>query len=284
MNTKRGCRPAWESACKVESILLDIELAVKNYNSLYGLGVECYENGDISRARRYIMKSLEDARFCNQPSMINRSLRINNILNEALVKSARIRTITLSIGITLFAILTVFLFFLLSKERKTSMDLKLAKSEITDLSNIKDTFISRYMEQCAEYINKVDQDRSRLRQIAKSEGVDHLLKELRSPAYSDKEFNSFLKGFDKDFLSLFPDFVDKLDSVMKEGKQVKRSKDGSLATEVRIMALIRLGIDDRSRIAQILHTSVGTVYTYHSVIQNNSTLPASEFDAYVKSM
>jgi len=269
---------------ELESILMDIELSVKNYNSLFELGIKCYEDGDINRARRYIMKSLQDAQFCNQPSKISRSIRSNNILNDALIKSARIRTITLSLGIMLTAIFALFIFYLFSKERQTSMKLENAKKEITELSNIKDTFISSYLEQCAEYINKVDQHKSKLRNTAKTEGVDQLMKELRSPAYSDKEFIAFLKGFDKDFLSLFPEFLEKVDSIMKEGKSIKRSKDGTLSTEARILALIRLGIDDRARIANILHTSVGTVYTYHSVVQNNSILSATEFDTYVKSI
>jgi len=270
--------------CKVESILLDIELSIKNYNSLFDVGVRCYEDGDINRARRYIIKSLQDAQFCNQPNSINRSLKVNNLLNEALLKYTRTLITTLSFGIILFAFFTTLLFFMFSKERQISRKLKSAKEEISDLSNIKDTFISGYMEQCAEYINKLDQEKGRLRQIAKKEGVEYLLKELRSPAYSDKEFSTFLKGFDKDFLNLFPDFLEKLDSVMKENKGIKRPKDGTLSTEARILALIRLGIDDRARIANILHTSVGTVYTYHSVVQNNSILSAGEFDSFVKSI
>lgn len=270
--------------CKVESILLDIELSIKNYNSLFDIGVRCYEDGDINRARRYIIKSLQDAQFCNQPNFINRSLKVNNLLSEALLRYARILTTTLSIGTILFTLFTVFLFFMFSKERQISRKLKSAKEEISDLSNIKDTFISGYMEQCAEYINKLDQEKGRLRQIAKNEGVENLLKELRSPAFSDREFKIFLNNFDKDFMNLFPDFLEKLDSVMKKGKGIKRQKDGTLSTEARILALVRLGIDDRARIANILHTSVGTVYTYHSVVQNNSILSAGEFDAYVKSV
>lgn len=270
--------------CKVESILLDIELSIMNYNSLFDLGVRCYEDGDIKRARRYIIKSLQDAQFCNQPTFINRSLRVNNILNEALLQNTRILNVTLSLGVILFIFFTVFLSLMFYKERQISIKLKIAKEEILDLSNIKDTFISAYMEQCSEYINKVDQDRSRLRQIAKNDGVEKLLKELRSPAYSDKEFSLFLKGFDSDFQRLFPDFVEKLNSVMKEGKKIKQPKDGSLSTEARILALIRLGINDRARISKILHTSLGTIYTYHSVLLNNSTLPANEFDNYVKTI
>ena len=42
--------------------------------------------------------------------------------------------------------------------------------------------------------------------------------------------------------------------------------------------MIRLGITDNAQIAQFLHISINTVYTYRNRLRNAATIPPQEFE------
>ena len=87
-----------------------------------------------------------------------------------------------------------------------------------------------------------------------------------------------LSDFDSAFLGIFPDFVDKVNSHMQDGYKLSLTPDGKMSTELRILALIRMGICKRKKIAKVLNMSVTTVYSYHSNLKKHSLHPDSSFD------
>ena len=107
---------------------------------------------------------------------------------------------------------------------------------------------------------------------------------LRNPSFADREFKELLTGFDSAFLSIFPDFVDKVNEHMQDGYQLKLPSPGELSTELRILALIRMGITKRPKIAKVLNISITTVYTYHCNLQRNSLHSDSTFDKVIASL
>jgi DNA-binding NarL/FixJ family response regulator len=93
-----------------------------------------------------------------------------------------------------------------------------------------------------------------------------------------QEKEELLKNFDKVFLKLFPDFVAEFNSLFKKEDQIKLKDNELLTTDLRIFALMRMGIHDNEKIAQILEYSVNTVYTYKTKIKNKSIVPNDEFE------
>ena len=93
------------------------------------------------------------------------------------------------------------------------------------------------------------------------------------PAFADSEFPHYWNNFDKIFLSIFPNFVDKVNQLMLPENKFVTDSPGSLTTELRILALIRLDITESKRISVILHISKGTVYTYRSIMRQGSLDP-----------
>ncbi|MGC3943186.1 MAG: DUF6377 domain-containing protein [Chryseolinea sp.] len=88
-------------------------------------------------------------------------------------------------------------------------------------------------------------------------------------------------SFDKVFLKLFPDFLDTFNSYFREEDRIV-PKDGHLLnTELRIFALIRMGIHDTEKIAKILDYSINTIYSYKARIKSKSILPNDEFEAKI---
>ena len=102
-------------------------------------------------------------------------------------------------------------------------------------------------------------------------------KELRSTDIIDKELSDFYAQFDATFLDLFPDFISQLNSLMKPDRQIE-TKDGLLTTELRVCALIRLGVTDSVKISEFLRRSVSTIYNYRVKMRNSATNGREDFE------
>jgi DNA-binding NarL/FixJ family response regulator len=107
---------------------------------------------------------------------------------------------------------------------------------------------------------------------------------LRHPSFADGEFKDLLASFDSAFLGIFPDFVDRVNEHMQEEHLLKMPSKGELSTELRILALIRMGISKRQKIAKVLNVSVTTVYSYHCNLQKHSLHPDSSFDNIIANL
>jgi len=96
-----------------------------------------------------------------------------------------------------------------------------------------------------------------------------------------KEKEELYRNFDRVFLKLFPDFVEEFNKLLKEEHRIVLKEDELLNTDLRIFALIRMGITDNEKIANILQYSVNTIYTYKTKIKNRSLVPNEKFEDYV---
>ena len=259
----------------------DMRMSVKAYNSLYQLARILFREGDIERADRYMRITLNDAYAANFHSryddVIKSELEIMNVLLEQQHKKKRAYSMT-SISIALMLILAVILLVLQSRY---STRLSISREKLSEVSKIKDSFLAIYMEKCVDYLNKVDKYRSSLRHAVKHEGADAAIAMLRAPSFADGEFKDLLADFDSAFLGIFPDFVDKVNEHMQPEHRLQMPGKNALSTELRILALIRMGISKRSKIAKVLNMSVTTIYSYHSNLQKHSLHPDSSFDRVI---
>ncbi|MBL1408438.1 DUF6377 domain-containing protein [Sphingobacterium faecale] len=143
-------------------------------------------------------------------------------------------------------------------------------SELIGANRLKETYLSKFIDLCSDYIDKLDAYRGSLKRLLKSGKVEKIEQELESTKYVEKEHKWFLINFDETFLNLYPDFVSEFNSLFpKEDQQGIKSSE-LLSTELRVFALIRLGITDSNKIAKFLRCSVATIYTYRSRSKNKS--------------
>ena len=264
-----------------QSAECDMRLSVKAYNALYRLAGLLFKEGDIRRADKYMRITLEDAYASNfrirYDDVIRSELEIMNVLlqEQKDKKRAYVMSIIAIAMLLIFAIVSLIVQSIYSKR------LSKAKRELSEVSDIKDGFLAMYMEKCVDYLNNVDKYRSALRHTLKHEGVEAAGAMLRQPSFADGEFNDLLANFDAVFLGIFPDFVDNVNSHMQEGHRLSLTPDGRLTTELRILALIRMGISKRMKIAKVLNMSVTTVYSYHSNLKKHSLHPDASFDEII---
>lgn len=156
-----------------------------------------------------------------------------------------------------------------------------AYSSIEEISELKQVYIGRYMDQSLEYIEMLDGYRKSIGKLINSGKTEELKKFVKSTAVIDNEFKSFYDQFDKTFLNLFPTFVDDFNSLLLPDEAIIPKKTGTLNTELRIFALIRLGITDSDKIAKFLRYSLTTIYNYRTKVRNKAKGDRNQLESEV---
>lgn len=161
----------------------------------------------------------------------------------------------------------------------SNSQLKEMNHTLSETNYIKEEYIGRYMDQCSTYLDKMDLYRRSLNKTAAAGKVEELYKAIKSSQFLEEELKEFYANFDMTFLQLFPNFVEEFNALLVEPMQPKAGE--LLNTELRIFALIRLGITDSTKIAQFLRYSVTTIYNYRTRVRNKALGERDEFEAKV---
>jgi hypothetical protein len=280
------------------SAIYDIKNAVKENTSMQSLALLLFKEGDIDNAYHCIQSSMEDAVFCNSRFRTYEITKIFPIIDSAYQTKAKTQKKELKLYLLLVSILSILLVIAIifvyrymqrithirSKLSATNQDLHksneqlyLLNTELLDVNRklseaslLKDTYLTKFIDLCSHYIEKLDNYRRTLNRYTREGKMDELYSELRSPQFINNELNNFFTNFDETFLRLYPSFIEEFNALFPEGEK-QNSKPGEiLNTELRIYALIRLGINDSSQIALFLRFSITTVYTYRSKLKNKS--------------
>ena len=140
------------------------------------------------------------------------------------------------------------------------------------------------MRMCSVYVDRLDGMRKRVSRLVKTKRYDELNELVKTDSSKEQELDELYVNFDKAFLHLFPNFVDCFNELLRPDEQVQLSTAERLNTTVRIFALIRLGIDDSSKIAEFLHYSVNTIYNYRARVKNGAKVDRDTFEERVKAI
>lgn len=280
------------------SAISDLKSSVREYISLRQLALMLYEEGDLDRAYRFMTIAVDDAAKCNARQRIielnDTYPMINGIYVETVQKQKKTLERYIIIIAVLALVLIVMLFYMrkqmiriknnlkelaaayerqnkLTEElRQSNKKLSEANYAIAENSELKEVYIGRYMDQCLVYIEKLDAYRKSLNSLVKSGKSDELKQLLKSSSVIDEELKAFYHQFDKTFLSLFPSFVEDFNNLLLPEEAIIPKKEGTLNTELRIYALIRLGITDSEKIAKFLRYSLTTIYNYRTKVRNKA--------------
>ncbi len=282
----------------IVSAIADMKTAVREYVSLRKLAVLLYQEGDIERAYSYVKICMEDAAACNARLRKLEILEIFPIINDAYQQKTekqqeQMKWALVSISLlSLFLLLAIFYVYKQMKKvaaaRREVIDankrlkelnnelhlsnaqLKEANHSIAENSYLKEEYIGRYMDQCSVYLEKMDNYRRSLGKIAATGNVEELYKNIKSSKFIEGELKEFYANFDNTFLQLFPTFVEDFNALLADNEQISLKNGERMNTELRIFALIRLGITDSVKIAQFLRYSVTTIYNYRTKVRNKA--------------
>ena len=302
-----------------ESVLADIRNAAMDQGSMWELANELMLRGDIDRASHYISFTSDCAnRYGSRQRNWQISPLLSHIAKEYKSQSER-TTHQLWLAVALVSVLALLLlgvlFFLHRRNRqldtarralKTSNDelatansqladqtqelstlnsqLSTLNSQLSESNRVKEEYIGRFMSLCSQYIDKLDNYRKMVNKKMKNKELEDLFRLSKSTELKEKELDELYENFDSVFLHLFPNFIDDFNALLTPEAQVHPKEENRLTTEIRIFALIRLGIEDSSKIAEFLHYSVNTIYNYRARIKNGALGNREHFERTVKEL
>ncbi len=291
------------------SAIGDIKNVIKENASMRALAIAFYETNDIEQAYKYIQQSMEDAIFSNARLRTMEVSQVFPIIEKSYqqrleAQKNRLYYLILCIGfLSLFLIVAVvYVYIQLRKLAKARRSLSDANRQLHDLNKnlqesnlkineinkelseanlLKETYISQFLDICSMYINKLEKYQNTLNKKAMERKLDELYKILKSKDMIDNEWKELNEMFDNMFLHLYPNFVEEFNALLQESERIELKPTELLNPELRIFALIRLGITDSSKIAGFLHYSATTIYNYRTRVRNKSAVPREEFENHV---
>lgn len=293
---KQGNMKDYEKSL-IMSAISDITCPLKENLSMQELAMFLYQSPepDLVRANKYINYSMEDAMFYNNrlrmleiakkfPPIVNTYQNKWIDKNRILVRS--IYFISFLGGLLVIAMLYIFRQLKLLRAQRSivtdmNMQLKELNSELLKTNRTREEYVSLFIELCAAYIDKLNKYQDLVKRKVKAKQVDDLLKIANSSKISDSDARQFFVNFDTAFLTLYPNFVSEFNMLLREGEEIAPTKGEILNTELRIYALVRLGIKDSSRIATLLFYSPQTIYNYRTMVKNKAR-NREEFEEQVK--
>ena len=150
-------------------------------------------------------------------------------------------------------------------------------NKISESEHVKEAYIAYVFRMYSLYIKKFDDYRLGLQRMLKTQQKDEAIRILSLKNSLNNELKEFFHNFDSIFLSIFPTFIEEFNKMLIENERIYPKEKDILTPELRIYALIRLGINDSARIAELLHYSPQTVYNYKIKIKNKLTISKEEF-------
>ena len=252
------------------SAIADTRGATLEVASLQELGKTIYLNGDVQHAYDYLSVALSDAVECNAPLRILQSSQVLPIIERAQkaeIRSAHIRLYVIMVVMAvLLMILAITLYVLHRKNRQMNrMALRLEEANST-----KDVYISQFLNLCSIYMDKLTQFNKMVNRKITTGKVDDLLKITKQGKYIEEHSKEFYNVFDDAFLHIYPNFVAEVNKLLRPEEQIVLREGEKLNTDLRIIAFMRLGIEESSRIAQMMNYSVYTIYTYRNKLKNRA--------------
>jgi tetratricopeptide (TPR) repeat protein len=289
----------------IKAAIADIKTSTKETAAMVNLAQLLHKQGEVKKAYFYIKQAMDDATYYGARQ---RKIQVSAIL--PVIAGERINTeeeqkqmlfLYAALLTVLAAIIIVFAVIINKQLKKlkvadkiimeanhelqhtidqldvTNHTLKQTISKLDEANHIKEEYIGYYFNIIADYIDKLDKFKRSVENkllTKKFEDIRTLVNNINLR----KEREELFVNFDKAFLKIYPNFVREFNSYFSEENQVKLAHGQLLNTDLRIFALIRLGINDTEKIARILEYSLNTIYNYKARIKGRSTLPNDDFE------
>lgn len=295
----------------VRSAIADIMCATKDYGSLSELVKYIFSKDNIDLAFEYVANyCMPDALHYNsklRPYQI--SLFFPNIVNAYQakhLKQARARTFLLLIVSILTLLQLATLIFLFKRQKKldtvrtqlqdsyveidkrnrelTTINERLVSlnARIREADKVKQEYITLFLGILSENINTTRLYKNHVLRTIRQGNTKSLVEEIEQLPPIDNDILDFYKMFDQTFINLYPDFVEKFNTLLVDGAEIVPKGDDLLTPELRIFALIKLGITDSSRIASLLHYSANTIYNYRAKTKKKARASKENFEDDVR--
>lgn len=272
------------------SAISDERGAIRENNSLRSLSELLMDKGDCDNAYRYLFQSFREAQFYGSRLRLMQMGRIApqvmQLYDEERSQTQRLTTTILIIISIVSLILIGGIFYTLKLIRKNrsanqqilemNKTLAVQNEAISNINNqmkeanrIKEEYIGRFLELSSVLIERGEKRLKLFNRLARERKLEELYAELKKTEPVNNSIHDFHQDFDVAFLNIFPDFIANVNQLLTTENRFEQEAESAkrLTTELRILALLRLGISDNQKIADILRSSLTTIYTYRSKLK-----------------
>ena len=275
----------------IKASIADIQSSTKETIALFWLSEILYKKGDIENAYHYIQHAMDDAEYYGARQRI---FQISTILPivaaQKLTYAEKEKTTFLIflISIVFFAIIIVFSSVLLYKQlqklklkekiiEKTNAELAKINEKLIEGTRIKEEYIGYFFDVISGYILKLEKLKRSIDMkltVKKYDDIGIIVNNVNIKSERENLFHTF----DKIFLKIFPNFIKEFNSLFNKEDQIWPKEHEVLTTDLRIFALIRMGIEDSATIANILEYTEKTIYVYKMRIKAKALIHGDEFE------
>ena len=277
----------------IKASICDILCCTKENLAIQDLAMHLFkqDNENIERARVYINTAMDDAKsYNNRLRILEISQKLPIIVstyhNRLTTQNSTLMYAVWGISLLVVTMIVLLYFFvrqnkLLSKRRhelhvsnnmltETNERLNRANEQLLDTNRKREGLAKLYIDLCAKYIDKMAKFQVMVQRKIKANQINELMSYVSSSKLNLEDADTFMKRFDEAFLNLYPSFVTEFNALLKDDEQVITQNPHSLTTELRIFALIRLGVKESSEIAALLYYTPRTIYNYRSAFKNKA--------------
>lgn len=286
--------PVQSKQSLIRAAICDIHSCTKETVALRELAKLLFQEGNINLAHKYILIAKKDADFYGTEQ---RKLEISYVM--PIIGGERLRLVEhqrktafwyslLISGLTILILgFALIIYHQLKKLKKARYNILQSNAQLVQIngrlreaSKIKEEYIGYYFNYSTQYIQRIEEMKKSISRLVKTRQFDSIETFLRG-YNSKKERTALFENFDRVFLKIFPDFVNGFNQLFNQQDQIILKDSQLLNTDLRIFALIRLGVRDNEKIANILNLSVNTIYTYKTKIKNRSQVSNDEFESRI---
>ena len=303
------------------SAIADMQHGILEHTSLHHVATLLFEEGDVEHAYRYMDCCLQDAHTCGaRLRVVELERDLSNIMatyHGRLISHRRLLTLLLvaALALLLITVLVSLRLNVMRRHLKRSSDqllsahqqlqashqqveealqqvrlsngqLAQANLSLTESNRVKDSFVTQYMKQCRSGISQLQAYQQRLQRLASTHSTEHLIEAIRSTESLESQLEAFYSDFDETFLSLYPNFVEELNAMIPEEERYPlpvptATSRGTLPTELRVFALMRLGVADLDESATFLRCASKTVLNYRSRLRQKVSIDKEQLDQWI---
>ncbi len=267
----------------IEAAVADLRSCTKEAIAMGVVARICFDKGDLSHALTYIQEAMRDANFYNARHRQLEISKIMPIIEQSQLQASRCQNQRIHrLNLCLYGLLGVlFCLMLLLYNRiralyRAEKTIQSANERLTEANHIKEECIATFLSNESTVYSRIE----KYQRYVKRKTQERRFEELMSiPQYVDVRTmrNDFYKRFDTMFLHIYPQFIAEFNGLLRPESRIELKQGELLNAELRIFALMRLGITDNTQIANLLDYSINTIYTYKTRIRNASALSADEF-------
>ncbi|WP_295727942.1 DUF6377 domain-containing protein [uncultured Muribaculum sp.] len=252
------------------SAIADVRSATREVTSLQQLGIALYDKGDVERADFYLQEALASAVECHASMRMLQTSEAIPVISAAGRAAAERNRVRLYCILGVVVMLAAGLVVLVMRLRQEMRRQDALRRSLENANHAKEVYMSEFISLCTVYMNKLNRFCEIAARKISTGATDELYRLTKSGRFVEEQSRDFYEIFDNAFLHIYPDFVSKVNALLRDDCQIELAKGERLNTDLRILAFVRLGVEEGPKIAQALNYSVNTIYAYRNRLRNRA--------------